>query len=119
MTAPDPESAGVRIIGPFLPESVVAVDGYRVPHVTARELADGSVDVIVDHRFGLERAVPREEFDRWMPLLAHAMAVAAGYCCHGELAAPRNEFNVRISELVVAPAPPPLTIVRDKSEPSP
>lgn len=91
-----------EIVGPF-DEYRVTVDGYRVPYLNARELPDGRVAPTVDGRFGLSEAVPREEFDRWLPLLANAMAVAAGYSCHGENCAPLNPFKMKMMRLGTKP----------------
>lgn len=107
----EPTGDGVEVHGPFLPEWRITVGGYRVPYIQARENDDGSIEIVVDHRFTLENPVPREEFDRWIPLLANAMAVAAGYSSHGEHCVPINEFKVRMSCLGTVHAAPKLTVV--------
>src|SRR5882757_4288829 len=97
---------GVEIIGPFVPEHHVTSGGYRVPYITAFVHEDGRVDISVDQRFCMEGPVSREEFDRWIPILANAMAVAAGYSCHGENCTPINPFTTRMSSLgSVTPKP--------------
>ena len=94
----------IEIVGPFLEEWKVTFDGYQVPYISARE-KDGTVDVCIDHRFMMPGPVSREEFDRWLPILANAMAVAAGYSCHGENCNKLNPFTVRMAE-ISAPRPP-------------
>lgn len=88
-----------EIIGPFVPEHHVTIAGYHVPYVTVQPLADGRIELTVDGRFCLDGPVPREEFDRWIHILAHAMAVAAGYSSHGENCTPTNPHQHRISYL--------------------
>jgi hypothetical protein len=72
---------GVKFIGPFQPEYKITVDGYRVPYLTALSSGD-NVLLCLDERYILE--VNKEEASKWLPFLANAMAVAAGYSCHGE-----------------------------------
>jgi hypothetical protein len=75
------------------------VGGYRVPHVQA-SLMEGEEKrwlLDLDRRFLLE--ADDEEVQRWMPFLAHAMAIAAGYSCHGEGCTPLNPFAVRVTGL--------------------
>jgi hypothetical protein len=94
----------IEIHGPFIPEHHVTLDGFRVPYLTATPTEDGRVDVVIDHRFGMEGPISRDEFDRWMPILANAMAVAAGYSSFGENSGgPVNPFNCRMSRLSVRP----------------
>ena len=89
----------IEIHGPFLPEYRVTLDGFRVPFVTATPTDDGRVDVFIDRRFAMEGSVSRDEFDRWLPILANAMAVAAGYSSFGENSGRSNPFQVRMSRL--------------------
>lgn len=108
----------IDIVGPFLPEYRIVFDGYRVPYITAVPHDDGRVDIFVDHRFGMECPVSRDEFDRWIPILANAMAVAAGYSCVGENSGRVNPFQVRMSRL--GSIKPDLTVVDSgKTEPRP
>lgn len=101
----------IEIVGPFVEEYRVALDGYHVPHIAARPIGVDSVDVSVDHRFCLPEPVTREEFERWLPLLANAMAVAAGYSCHGESCQPVNPFKVRMARLGQGPSKPTLKAI--------
>lgn len=110
-TSPAPDCPGVEIHGPFREEWRVTLNDYRVPLVHVREQSDGSVEVVIDHRFTLEHAVSREEFDRWIPLLANAMAIAAGYSCHGENCQPINPFKVRMRSLGSVSSAPNLTVI--------
>lgn len=107
-----------QIVGPFLPEYRVTIDGFQVPYVNARLLDDGRIDVTVDNRFSMSEPVPREEFDRWIHIVANAMAVAAGYSSHGENCTPLNPFTVRMSQIGGEPEKPKLTVVDgDKVDP--
>lgn len=102
---------GVEIVGPFLPEYRVTFGGFRVPHISARPLDDGSIEVVIDNRFGMPASVPREEFERWVPILANAMAVAAGYSCLGENCTPLNNFKVKMSGLAVESPRPSFELI--------
>jgi hypothetical protein len=76
-----------------------SVGGFRVPYVQAA-LVEGEEKrwvLDLDRRFMLE--VDDEEVQRWMPFLAHAMAIAAGYSCHGEGCTLLNPFSVRVTGL--------------------
>ena len=70
--------------------------GYMVPYLeavkhTASE-ADGAIDLLLDDRFAV--TIENDEaLQMWVPFLANAMAVAAGFSCHGENSVPRNRFN--------------------------
>jgi len=98
-----------EIVGPFVPKHVVTINGYRVPYVTVTPLSDGRIDLHVDNRFGLYEPVSVEEFNRWIGLMAEAMAVAAGYSCHGEYCTPINPHKVKLSSM--GRLPPNLTVV--------
>src|SRR5882672_372910 len=86
-----------EIVGPFLPEHRVTINGYSVPYITVTPTADGRIDLLVDRRFGLDAPVPVAEFNRWIGLLADAMAVAAGYSSHGEHCTPLNPHKARMT----------------------
>jgi hypothetical protein len=92
-----------EIVGPFQPEYRVSINEYRVPYVTVRPTDDGRVDVTIDNRFGIDGPVSVEEFNRWIGLMANAMAVAAGYSAHGENCEPTNPFKVKMMGLSVKP----------------
>ncbi len=78
---PDPMRCDLSIVGPF-EDYRVSIGGYEVPGVNAREIEHGTkLSISVDHRFGL--TIPIEHGQSVMWLLANAMAVAAGYSCHG------------------------------------
>ena len=73
-----PESE-VSFPGPFKHHDVV-VKGRRVPFVKATPLDGGRVGLLLDDRFGL--VLSAGEAERFVPFLAHAMAVALGYTSH-------------------------------------
>lgn len=92
----------MSIVGPFQPESRMSVNGYQVPFVTVSTVKnppeqDGLINLIVDHRFAV--TCTEEELEKWAPILANAMAVSAGYSCHGENCEPLNRFKTKLVEL--------------------
>lgn len=104
----------IEIHGPFIPEYHVSVGGYRVPGVTLQPRPDDKWDVIVDHRFGLWSTVSFEELDNWMPVVAHAMAIAAGYSSHGEHSQRVNPYGCKIAGLgEMPPEKPKLEIIQN------
>jgi len=104
----------IEIRGPFQAVHKVTVNGYVVPFVTVTLTNDGRFDVVIDDRLGMAGPVSREEFDRWVPLLANAMAVAAGYTSHGEACEALNRHRQKMTALSLAP--PKLTIVKPEVE---
>lgn len=104
---PKQEPSALDIVGPFEEYRVVWC-GYHVPHIQAAPMKDGTYYVAVDNRFGIHKSVTREELENWMPILANAMAVAAGYSCHGENCRRINEYKVGMSRIDQKPS---LTIV--------
>ncbi len=84
-----------QFIGPMMPDFRLAVQGYRVPHVSVSPIAgDDTVMNISLGGFGICADVA--EIERWAPLVAHAMAYAAGFTCHGEGSQPRNDYRVGV-----------------------
>lgn len=69
----------VNLVGPFEHHDVV-VDGCQVPYLRATPLDAGRIDLTLDRRFGL--ILSASEADRFVPFLAHAIAVASGYTSH-------------------------------------
>lgn len=71
----------VSFPGPFSQHEVV-VDGWKVPlvHAQMNQDDDSRVTLILDNRFGETFTV--EEAERFVPFLAHCMAVALGFTCH-------------------------------------
>jgi hypothetical protein len=94
-----PPGVGVEVHGPFLPEHLLTLDGFKVPYFTVQPTEDGKFWLTLDHRFGMHAAVTAEELDNWLPILTHAMAIAAGYACFGENPPRLNLFNCRMSSL--------------------
>jgi hypothetical protein len=84
-----PESA-VDYVGPFEHHDVL-VKGRQVPFLRATPLDGGQVDLTLDRRFGLVLSVA--EAERFVPFLAHAIAVASGYTSHPS--AERDGPNLR------------------------
>lgn len=88
---------GVEFVGPFaLPPYRITADGYSVPHLAAHLKAgtEGTWVLVLDSRFMLEAT--HEEACRWLPFLANAMAVAAGYSSHGANSRRANPFSVQM-----------------------
>ncbi len=71
----------VNFPGPFTYHDVV-LDGWKVPLVEAQPCGknDESVMLILDRRIALTVTV--EEAERFVPFLAHSIAVALGYTSH-------------------------------------
>lgn len=84
-----PDEYGSSMVGPFGLGQVwrPSVDGYGIPHVLMGpedpDNPEGRWCVTLDERlvFSFES---KAEIERMLPLLAHSMAVAAGYSCHGK-----------------------------------
>ena len=90
-----------EIVGPFTePEySYAVVDGYKVPYIKLRPLTgadDGKTEIYIDNCVWI---VDSTHLDVTLNLLAKAMAVAAGYNCHGEHSERFNPFKVRMTGL--------------------
>lgn len=79
---------------------IVAVDGYRVPNLSAIPLRgeqDGITNVILDERFCV--CAPNDEARKWIPLIAHALAIGAGYSCHGASSEKLNPHKCKLMEI--------------------
>lgn len=90
----------VEYVGPF-PQTVVVMDGRRVPFLEASHLGD-RVSLSLDNRFGLDLTVA--EAEKVVPFLADAIAIGLGYSCHprvGEEPNPRPVFP-RMTELTLS-----------------
>lgn len=90
---------GVEFHGPFVEQWKVTSEGYRVPYLSAIVRADGNVMLGLDERFMVEGS--KEEVCKWIGFIANAMAVAAGYSCHGENCRPINAHQVKLSGITV------------------
>lgn len=76
----------------------VTIDGYAVPKVEAREVNDGrDCNIFLDRRFGI--TVPATVAAEVIWLIAHAIAIGAGYSCHGEHSQRHNPFRVKVLEI--------------------
>lgn len=103
---PERTDYGTEFIGPMVPEWKVVSGGYKVPFITARLNPEQEHEVllVLDGRFGITGT--REEVQKWVPFLADAMAVAAGYSCFGEQSVKHSRFSTRmagIAEIVTEP----------------
>lgn len=79
-------------------QRLVTIDGYAVPMVEARESDDGlTSEICLDGRFGI--TVPAEHAEQVIWLLANAVAIGAGYSCHGANSRPINPYRVRVLEV--------------------
>lgn len=85
----------------------ITIDGYAVPMIEASETADGrECHIMLDGRFG--GTVPAEKANEVLWLLANALAIGAGYSCHGEHSQPVNPFKVRVMGIdFISTKPPP------------
>jgi hypothetical protein len=80
------------------PRSVreVTLDGDAVPGIEAREVNHGTeCNVFLDGRFGI--TIPAEHAQSVIWLLANALAIGAGYSCHGENSVYKpNPYKVKV-----------------------
>ena len=91
-----------------LPGHEVTIDGYLVPRVEVGEDEEtGKWNLFLDRRFGVE-AQNIEELDRWLWIVANAMAIGAGYSCHGENSVYRpNPFKLKVMQIGSTDKEPP------------
>lgn len=76
----------------------VTLDGFAVPKIEARETDHGTqCNIMLDERFGA--TIPAEHAQAVIWLLANALAIGAGYSCHGENSVKANPFKVRVTEI--------------------
>ncbi len=92
---------GCDFIGPFETKHYdVSVDGYKVPLVVAHrgeDHNDGKVRIIMDNRFIFEFE-DNDQLKQALVMLAHGMAIAAGYSCFGEHSVKEpNPFKYKIN----------------------
>lgn len=89
----------------FLPPRIgreITLDGYAVPNIEAREIDDGrNCNIFLDRRFGI--TVPAVVAADVIWLIANAMAIGAGYSCHGEHSQPCNPYRVKVAEIASHP----------------
>lgn len=85
----------------FLPKRSaheITIDGFAVPCIEAKESADGlTCDISLDRRFGA--TIRAEDAQSILWLLANALAIGAGYSCHGENSVISNPFKVKVMEV--------------------
>ena len=77
------------------------VDGEVVPYIDVYEHADGTFSLTLDRPgrhsplLGMD-VETEEELLRWAPMLANAMAVAAGRTSHGPHSRPHNPHGGKL-----------------------
>ena len=84
-------------IGPFENYYEVTVDGYKVPRIKANKVHNGDGDewdLLLDDRFSI--IATGEEIEKWLWIVANAMAIGAGYSCFGENSVKINEYKCAI-----------------------
>lgn len=70
----------------------LVVDGCIVPHIQVIDTQEESVlTLVIDNRIHVDFS--RAEFKKYTWFLANAMAVAAGYTCHGLDSKPINLYK--------------------------
>jgi hypothetical protein len=72
---------GVDFIGPFQPKWAVTCDGFKVPYLSAIVREDGGIMLMLDGRYLIEGT--KDEVNKWVPYIANALAIGAGYSCFG------------------------------------
>jgi len=76
----------------------ITIDGFAVPKIEARETDNGTIcHISLDGRFGA--TIRAEDAQQVLWLLANALAIGAGYSCHGENSRVSNPFKVRVTEV--------------------
>lgn len=88
-----PAKPMVEFVGPFVEEWRVLSEGCSVPHLSAIVMKSGDISLALDRRFLVEGSP--EEVRKWVWFIAHAMAVAAGWSCHGPNSRKVNPYNVQ------------------------
>lgn len=89
----------IDLVGPFIDEYYQpAIGGYQIPNLRIlrkKGAQDGIATVVLDNRFHID--VPEDQLDPWLWIVANAMAIGAGYSCHGENSVKDpNPFKVRL-----------------------
>ncbi|KKL95925.1 hypothetical protein LCGC14_1849660 [marine sediment metagenome] len=90
----------VDLIGPFRGDiHYISISGYRLNNVHARRHEKGKDlwAVVLDGRFEID--VTAIELCHWAGFLGDAMAIAAGYTCHGENCMPLNRYKTLFTGL--------------------
>jgi hypothetical protein len=76
----------ISLVGPFSEEYHRAtIAGYEIPNLKFLRRSganDGLATVLLDNRFAID--VPEDQLDPWLWIVANAMAISAGFSCHGE-----------------------------------
>jgi len=80
-------------IGPFAEYYRIMVDGYLVPKITAVKIEENLWNITLDERYGI--TAPGEEIQKWMWIVANAMAIGAGYSCFGENSQIINQYSIK------------------------
>lgn len=81
-----------EMVGPFVSDEYkIACEGCRLPYLTAYPLNPQHTewDILVDGRIAFR--VPQDALDQVIPLLANAMAVAAGWPSYSTACQARQE----------------------------
>jgi hypothetical protein len=78
-TVEDSPDSPLEFRGPYESHDVV-FKGREVPFLRADLVDGGRIDLTLDRRFGL--MLTAAEAERFVPFLAHAIAVASGYMAH-------------------------------------
>ena len=89
------EESQTQFHGPFH-HSIASVHGYLVPELKIIPLDganDGSVNIILG---SFSVCADGEEARKWIPMIAHALAVGDGYTCHGEHSRKANPHKIKI-----------------------
>ena len=92
------EEPQTQLHGPFTSYKVT-VDGYLVPGLDMQPLGgadDGSVNVILGQLCVMAEAA---EARKWAPMIAHALAISAGFTCHGKNSRRANPHKVKLMQI--------------------
>jgi hypothetical protein len=91
---------GPKVAVAYLPfgGDTIVCDGHLVPYIKAHPSKE-RVSFVLDGRFGID--VPPSLADQFVAFVANAMAVAAGYSCHGENSVPANPFKTKLMGITI------------------
>ena len=74
---------------------VLAIDGYMIPFIKARQNEDKSWTLLLDDRFAVD-ITDENELNKWIWWIADAMAISAGWTAFGKDGKRSNPFQTRI-----------------------
>jgi hypothetical protein len=112
----------IEIVGHFRHRFCrIVYRGFVVPNLTMSEQDDGFWVLFLDNRWGTE-PMPKDQILQWIPFIADAQALGAGYARHGA-EEKHNPFRVQMVGIGAVsfdkslPEGPKLALVKDDKNP--